>query len=108
MICAVALMLERPRLLGSIDPSRAGTGLVDWSDFRNPLLNFVSRIAGWPDSVSRPDESGKGKFLKPEEELLIPALYQWKREKDAGMDHTGLRFEKLNSGAYTLYRTDIR
>lgn len=51
---------------------------MDCSDFTGPLLQFLSRLAGWPENASRWDESGKGNFLKKEEGTLIPALYQWR------------------------------
>lgn len=90
-----------------MDKTKEGNPHVEWSDFTEPLLKFESRVAGWPKGTSRPDESLKGKFLKPEEESLLPALFQWKREKDANLPHTGMRIEKLKDGMCARHSTSF-
>lgn len=83
----------------SLDPSRKSKKRPDWGNFGEPLLRFGYRIAGYPNGTSRWDESLSGKFVKPEEDVLLPALYQWVREENENLPHTGLRFEKLKPGA---------
>ncbi|KZV88483.1 hypothetical protein EXIGLDRAFT_696652 [Exidia glandulosa HHB12029] len=66
-----------------------------WARCGKLLYTHMKRIENWPRAM-RLDEAKDGRFPVSQEGAILSALYQWKRELDAGLEHEGLRIVDLD------------